>query len=135
MELLPALSDCSTCCTLTARLTACGLCAEAEEGEAEREHTLVLQYDGPCQTKAFAQLATQACTVAKASNGAVGLGVVSILGFEDTYRHLQARAEMPAADRVADCISQSWQAQCKRTSLQAFLHASQPAHATDWQLQ
>ena len=78
------------------------LCAEAEEGEAEREHTVVLQYDGVCQTQAFAQLADQASTVTRASSGALGLGIVSILGFEDSFRNLQARAPTHAPCQTAE---------------------------------
>ena len=73
-------------------------CAEAEEGEAEREHHVVLQYDGEVQTKAFVALAQQVGSVTQASNGALGIGIVSILGFEDTYRLLQARPAQAHCD-------------------------------------
>lgn len=65
--------------------------AEAEEGEAEREHHIVLQYDGEVQTKAFVALAQQVAPIVQGSNGSLGVGIVSILGFEDTYRLLQVR--------------------------------------------
>ena len=49
----------------------------------------MLQYDGDVQTKAFVGLAEQVGAITQASNGSLGIGIVSILGFEDTYRILE----------------------------------------------
>ena len=64
--------------------------AEAEEGEAAREHIIVVQYDGEAQTDAFLAIAKQASALVQGGHANLGMGVVSILGFDDSYRIFEA---------------------------------------------
>ena len=65
--------------------------AETEDGEAAREHIIVVQYDGEAQTEAFLGVAKQACSLVQSGSANLGMGVVSILGFDDSYRIFEAR--------------------------------------------
>ena len=67
----------------------------------------MLQFDGECQTEAFLSIAKQAVSLVESGDGAMGLGIVSILGFEDSYRILEA------STRAGHGVGyEAWQSSC-----------------------
>ena len=84
----------------------------------DRKHFVVIPLDGPFRVKDMAPSIQALKKAAAASNGAVGVGLLSMMGFEHTRNELSVSCSYRAFSGLADTTKQV----CCRNNVQYNKH-------------